>query len=883
MRSTGFWAALRATLSGFWFCRVSMLSVLTGWLLFFAAPQAQAVFFDLHTWHVGLWHWAAFYGAVFLFWMLPTQLSTRVMLHAGEGRMPEGNTTWYAILMVHLPWLLALACLVGVAAGQFWAFDHLPDEKERLGRPLENVAFAQLGALLQTTLALIALWLLAWIVLPPIISRLIIKSGLLDVWLFRMIAIAMFGSRATTRTYAAKDSLPVPGGPWSLSPQQLQTAWAAIALFVIWVASLLLIFYSPLDINPALSRAPMIPILVGAWIPALTLIVYGAHRFRLPLLAAFVLLMTFLANMTPGLHDMRVLKQDSQTTALEARQPTLEEALKWWRKANGCGTELRTPCSVRPIIVAAEGGASRAAFFTASILAQLDDLSDPASPGTMPGFSRQLFAISTVSGSSLGAAVYAALREDARGAAWQRPRPELPSNALWFKSGKAFGLGDIKPEPLPATSTRKDIVQQILAGDFLTPAVAAFGLDIWAPLHAKFYNSGDRTYFLERAWENRFNDPSGRTRGSKSTFERGLSSLAPDENTWRPLLILNGTSVTTGRRVITSTLYPLIRSPDDAEDLPDDQRTVELVFRNSYDTYDLMCVSNALATGVPCTCIRPGKKDELQPLRIKGCDVRLSTAVSNSARFPFISSHGDIKAVDGKPVDRIVDGGYFDNSGIVSAMELHVQITRLDDDLKPFVLFLTNDPGFNPQACLQAGDPTQPIDELDVLRRPAVPPSEPIDSELFSIVRYPIETLISARVTRSEQTMAQSVLLNRYQNVKAGFIRAPKAFARLREGRQAYITFDVISVGARCNKAKKQVRPIPLNWWLAMPTQAYLDDEICAPHNRGSIAGVLTQLGEQPGPDDYGRHLDRSDQEKRRVNEYCDSRGTSPTSGKQTR
>ena len=75
MQSTGFWAALRATLGGFWFCRVSILGVLTGWLLFFAAPQAQAVFFDLHTWQVGWWHWAAFYGAVFLFWMLPTQLS----------------------------------------------------------------------------------------------------------------------------------------------------------------------------------------------------------------------------------------------------------------------------------------------------------------------------------------------------------------------------------------------------------------------------------------------------------------------------------------------------------------------------------------------------------------------------------------------------------------------------------------------------------------------------------------------------------------------------------------------------------------------------------------------------------------------------------------
>jgi hypothetical protein len=30
----------------------------------------------MHTSEVGLWHWMGFYGAVFLFWMLSTRLST---------------------------------------------------------------------------------------------------------------------------------------------------------------------------------------------------------------------------------------------------------------------------------------------------------------------------------------------------------------------------------------------------------------------------------------------------------------------------------------------------------------------------------------------------------------------------------------------------------------------------------------------------------------------------------------------------------------------------------------------------------------------------------------------------------------------------------------
>src|SRR3982751_6448640 len=47
----------------------------------------------------------------------------------------------------------------------------------------------------------------------------------------------------------------------------------------------------------------------------------------------------------------------------------------------------------------------------------------------------------------------------------------------------------------------------------------------------------------------------------------------------------------------------------------------------------------------------------------QGDDVRLSTAAHNSARFPFISPPGSVRNQDQKLVDRIVDGGYFENYG----------------------------------------------------------------------------------------------------------------------------------------------------------------------------------------------------------------------------
>src|SRR5262249_57397533 len=101
------------------------------------------------------------------------------------------------------------------------------------------------------------------------------------------------------------------------------------------------VFLYPLEIKPELSRAPMFPIVVGAWLPVLTFLTYAAHRLRLPILATGILLFTIVANLMPRLHIMRILEQDAQSGPLQSRQPSLEEPLQWWRKANGYTEELR--------------------------------------------------------------------------------------------------------------------------------------------------------------------------------------------------------------------------------------------------------------------------------------------------------------------------------------------------------------------------------------------------------------------------------------------------------------------------------------------------------------------------------------------------------------
>src|SRR5690349_22404056 len=238
-------ALVRAALDGLWYCRVSLLSVVAGWLILYAAPQAQSLFLDLQTYEVGLRHWGGFYLAVFLFWMLPTQLSARVMLHAGETRIDPADARWYGVLLIHLPWLLALVCLLGVAAGQYWTFSHIPDDLATPAMEFEKAAYQQLMLLEVTTICIIVLWLLAWLVLPPFLNHLTDRTGLLNIWIFRLIAAIIFGRRAVPRL--ASDGEAQTEETDRFTPEQLQTAWAAITLFLIWSASIYFVFLSPLE------------------------------------------------------------------------------------------------------------------------------------------------------------------------------------------------------------------------------------------------------------------------------------------------------------------------------------------------------------------------------------------------------------------------------------------------------------------------------------------------------------------------------------------------------------------------------------------------------------------------------------------------------------
>lgn len=202
--------------------------------------------------------------------------------------------------------------------------------------------------------------------------------------------------------------------------------------------------------------------------------------------------------------------------------------------ATGYGAALHAWLSARiqagnadpyPVVfVAAEGGGIRAAYFTAQVLAAIQD--------RCPAFARHLFVISGVSGGSVGAATFAGL-VDASAAA--DAKAELDC------AGEITGRAEFS-----------DKTEAVLKTDYLGPMVATLlfpdALQRLLPFRVP---SWDRARTLEETIERSFKAE------AKSDFmERGLYSYwHPDRNV--PVLMLNATSVETGHRTVASSAYPL--------------------------------------------------------------------------------------------------------------------------------------------------------------------------------------------------------------------------------------------------------------------------------------------------------------------------------------
>jgi hypothetical protein len=271
---------------------------------------------------------------------------------------------------------------------------------------------------------------------------------------------------------------------------------------------------------------------IGCIIPVTSLLIHHTRPYKLPIILiglwCFVIFSLWNDN-----HEVRSLN-----VAAPGQRPSVEDALKIWETAH--------PDPADPIVlIAAAGGASRAAYWTATVLRALDDRTG----GT---FFDHVFAMSSVSGGTLGTIGYAT---------WLADRPLAAEGT--------------------AESQRRHFVQTFFGQDYLGPSVGGL---LYPDLVQRFFflpvfpdRAGALEEAFEMGWDKSMRDcekpPCGAEPGRFSQEYSGLwkrTKLHDPAARWVPIVLANGTHVETGKRIISAPV-----------------KIDSTVFEDTYDFYNL--------------------------------------------------------------------------------------------------------------------------------------------------------------------------------------------------------------------------------------------------------------------------------------------------------
>jgi hypothetical protein len=424
------------------------------------------------------------------------------------------------------------------------------------------------------------------------------------------------------------------GGRWLLAADRVATLNLACRLYLIAIPLVgLAIFFTFLDVSrldlSQVSRAqtlgPIAVLLLWAFTATALFapIAYLSQMTRMPLLLLLLACGVSFAGF--DLNDNHQIRGASTTHSWHHQEDAAEISgyylehldLGQWLKSRGDWQDY----DHYPIfLVATEGGGIRAAYFTASVLAAMEQ--------KCPGFAQHVIAISSVSGGSVGASVFAAQ------SAGQENMPHAGCGAA--------------PETPGAALTR---ARNVLTTDLLSPLLSASlfpdALQRILPLPIpKFDRARALEYALEDGWRHANTGCAGCDRDAMSNPVATLYAQNGDAPR-RPVphLFLNTTEAGTGRSVPFAT----------------------------WDVGDLAIPGRAA----------PGDVDEalphatLVPMQnlMRRDDVPLSTAAMLSARFPYLTPAAKL----GK-TGHYVDGGYFENSGtwLLSGVAQNLIGQRLD-------------------------------------------------------------------------------------------------------------------------------------------------------------------------------------------------------------
>jgi hypothetical protein len=522
---------------------------------------------------------------------------------------------------------------------------------------------------------------------------------------------------------------------------------AGIAIPVTWS---LLVALSPVFVARALTPFGVVCVffsLASLFVAAMSL---AEYRTRLPIL--FMLLVcAFLFSFVNDNHSIRTISEEPSNRPTQSAANSIGEGFKQWLKARK-DSELYDAYPV--YIVAAEGGGIYASFRAATFLSSLQDL--------CPRFSHHLFAISAVSGGSVGAAVFNALTQ------------KMKLDEDRFRPGYGC-LQHGRGSPKRFT----DVAEAILQDDFLSPVLASF---LFPDLLQRFLffpiQRFDRSIALEKSLEASWDERTKKFRAENPEFwlDGGNPFRAAVAGSWRPnsdspALFINTTEVACGRGRVVSPF--------------------------ELKTTDLASFPSRLAREE----WRQGPAEH---------EISLSTAAVLSARFPWLTPPGWYEAVTEKDVQcgpseilpqriYLVDGGYLDNSGAITALAIVDELRRAMKDIAPgkaiqIHLIVLASRGF---------------------ANPAV---------ILSDLLAPFQTLLSTRAARGSIAVAQA----EFQFSAAGLAE------RSGDVRNAFNRVDLQGYGY----------PLPLGWLLSPITRLLIlgqngDANACPTEEEGKDRSIM--------------------------------------------
>jgi hypothetical protein len=527
----------------------------------------------------------------------------------------------------------------------------------------------------------------------------------------------------------------------------LATVWLGVSVLIFLISSVASFWPATAhedyrDLIWTIFKGPT-PVLVGAaliigplsaatfiadgWRPTLT-IGDAPIGLKRPPVMAFLIAVTGIVPLIATLHSVRIIEIDHIPAGVLKvdRRPTL--GTKWAEWQARCGSDTR------PVLIAISGGASRAGLWGAAVVNQVET--------RIAGRKAAIFAISSVSGGSLGAAAYMAARASERS-----PDPGLAGCQMSESTKSKFG-------GFASKLGSADEVGPLLSGYMFSDLPRS--LIGWVPkMFGATLRGGDRAEAIERAFEHNAKIAALSEKLEIKPFDSPFLGLAAPN---LPLWIANGTERDSGSRALTVALQP---ATDDTG-----KPTNEWPFL--------------------------GASDVLGQLQ---ADVPISTAINNTARFPFLEPAGRlVPASSGHPGVGILDGGYFDNSGLQSVLEVASWLEQ--QNVHPIIVVATGDgDGNGVRRSSNAGEPNE---------RPEISKVHPEDIVRCSANRY------NPSIAHTGHDVAEilSPLIGLY-SVRAGHvdIQLRRAAARYCDaGSQAFFHFYLPA----CHKES-----VPLNWVLS--------------------------------------------------------------------